>query len=132
MDEHELKTRTKRFALRCIKLADNLPWNKPSARMVANQLVRCGGSVGANYRAACRSRSRAEFVSKLAVVEEEADESAFWLEVIIDAAIKPRTLIEPLRAEAEELTRIMVASIRTIRRSANPKSRIQNPKSKSC
>jgi four helix bundle protein len=127
MDERELKERTKQFALRCMKLADSLPYNKPSSRAVANQLVRCGTSVGANYRAACRSRSRAEFLSKLCIVEEEADESTFWMELIADSAIKPRRLVEPLRVEADELTRIMVASIRSAR-SSNPKSAIQNPK----
>jgi four helix bundle protein len=75
MDEAELKRRTKSFAIRCMKLADSLPATV-SGRVVANQLVRCGTSVGANYRSACRGRSTAEFLSKLGVVEEEADESS--------------------------------------------------------
>ena len=127
MDERDLKERTRRFALRCMKLADSLPFNKPSGRAVANQLVRCGTSVGSNYRAACRSRSKAEFVSKLAVVEEEADESAFWVDLVAASGMKTAKLVQPLLKEADELTRIMVASIRTVR-SSNPKSRIQNPK----
>jgi four helix bundle protein len=127
MDEQELKDRTRRFALRCMKLADSLPYTKPSGRAIANQLVRCGTSVGSNYRAACRSRSGPEFVSKLAVVEEEADESAFWIDLVAASGMKPTKLVRPLLLEADELTRIMVASIKTARRS-NPKSRIQNPK----
>ncbi len=127
MDERELKQRTRKFALRCMKLADSLPYNKPSGRAIANQLVRCGTSVGSNYRAACRSRSRAEFVAKLGVVEEEADESAFWMDLVSASGLKSSRLIDPLRIEAEALTRIIVASIKTARR-ANPKSAIQNPK----
>jgi four helix bundle protein len=128
MDEQTLKDRTRQFALRCMKLADSLPANKPSSRTVANQLVRCGSSVGANYRAACRARSRSEFVARLAVVEEEADESAFWMDLIVSGAIKPEKLVQPLLSEADELTRIMVASIRSARSDRNPKSKIQNPK----
>src|SRR5687767_11256915 len=127
MDEQELKERTRKFALPYMKLADSLPYTKPSGRAVANQLVRCGSSVGSNYRAACRSRSSAEFVSKLAVVEEEADESAFWIDLVAASGMKPQKLVRPLLVEADELTRIMVASIKTARAS-NPKSRIQNPK----
>ena len=127
MDEQELKERTRKFALRCMKLADSLPYNKPSGRAVANQLVRCGTSVGANYRAACRSRSTSEFVSKLAIVEEEADESAFWIDLVAASGMKTPKLVQPLLTEADELTRIIVASIKTAR-PANPKSRIQNPK----
>src|SRR5215470_14890359 len=123
MDEAELKARTKRFALRCIKLADSLP-NRRSANIVAGQLIRCGTSVGANYRAACRGRSPAEFISKLGTVEEEADESGFWMEMIMDSGMKSTKLVQPLHGEAEQLTKIMVASIRTIR------SKLRNPKSK--
>ena len=128
MDEAELKHRTKQFALRCIKLSDSLP-NKRSANIVAGQLIRCATSVGANYRAACRGRSPAEFVAKLGVGEEESDESGFWMEMIMDGGMKARNLVQPLHSEAEALTKIMVASIRTTRRKIrNPKSAIQNPK----
>ena len=123
MDETELKQRTKRFAIRCMKLADTLP-NTFSGRTAAGQLARSGTSVGANYRSACRARSKAEFVSKLGVVEEEADETAFWLEIIIESEMKPAKLIGPLHDEAEQLVRITAASIKTARVS------IQNPKSK--
>ena len=128
MTEEELKHRTKQFGLRCIRLAESLP-NKPVAKAIANQLVRCGTSVGANYRAACRGRSKAEFIAKLGNVEEEADESAYWMEMIVDAGLAKKHLI-PLHQEAEELVRIIVSSIRSSRFSAvsNPKSNVQNPK----
>src|SRR6266487_1255814 len=103
MDERELNDRTKKFALRCMKLADSLPYNKPSGRAIANQLVRCGTSVGSNYRAARRSRSRAEFVAKLGVVEEEADESAYWMELIIEGELLERKQVVSLLDEANEL-----------------------------
>jgi four helix bundle protein len=83
MDKDELRRRTKEFALRTMKLVDALPRSR-SANAVANQLVRSGTSIASNYRAACRARSRAEFIAKIGVVEEEADESAFWLELVIE------------------------------------------------
>ena len=81
MNENDLKQRTKEFALRIIKLINALP-KTIEGKAISNQLVRCGTSVGANYRAACRGRSKADFIAKLGVVEEEVDESAFWLEII--------------------------------------------------
>jgi four helix bundle protein len=125
MTETELKQRTKDFALRILQLVDSVPETR-SSRIVASQLGRSGTSVGANYRAACRSRSAAEMISKLSVVEEEADESAFWLELIGDHGLLPAHKIEALRREAGELTAIMVASRRTLAR--NQKSRVQNQK----
>ena len=83
MDKDELQCRTKEFPLRTMKLVDALPRSR-SANAVANQLVRSGTSVASNYRAACRARSTAEFIAKIGVVEEEADESAFWLELVIE------------------------------------------------
>ncbi|HZV35973.1 MAG TPA: four helix bundle protein [Verrucomicrobiae bacterium] len=109
MNEHELKHRTKQFALRVIKLVAALPKNI-EGRAIANQLVRAGTSVGANYRAACRGRSRAEFLSKLGTVEEEADESAFWMEVIIEGNLLKKRRVEKRLQEANELVAIMVAS----------------------
>ncbi len=129
MTEPELKTRTKTFALRALKLIDSLPETR-SGRVLANQLGRSGTSVGANYRAACRSRSTAEMISKLSVVEEEADESAFWLELIGDHGLVQADKLAPLLREAGELTAIMVASRRTLA-ARNPKSRIETRKSKS-
>ena len=115
MTKDELKQRTKYFGWRIMKLVDALP-RSMSGRAVGNQLVRSGTAVGANYRAACRARSTAEFLSRMGIVEEEADESGYWLELIGDAALlKPRR-IEPLMREADELTRIFAATIRTIKR----------------
>lgn len=84
MKEDDLKNRTKKFALRILKLIDALP-NTVAGRTVAGQLARSGTSVASNYRAACRGRSKAEFIAKLGIVEEEADESGFWLEIIIES-----------------------------------------------
>jgi four helix bundle protein len=109
MDEKELKERTKLFSLRVMKLVTELP-NTVVGRAVGNQLVRAGTSVGANYRAACWGRSKAEFIAKLGIVEEEADESAFWMELIVDDNLLKKELVEALHQEAEELTAIMAAS----------------------
>jgi len=109
MNEQELKARTKQFGLRVIKLVNALP-NKPAAWTLGNQLLRAGTSVGANYRAACRGRSLAEFVSKLGNVEEEADESMFWMELIVESGLMPGNMVKPLLKEADELTAIMSAS----------------------
>jgi four helix bundle protein len=109
MTTAELKARTKEFALRVIRLVDVLP-NTVKGRAIANQIMRSATSVAANYRAACRARSRAEFIAKIGVVEEEADETAFWLELIIDSSIRTAKQIEPLRKEANELVAIMAAS----------------------
>lgn len=123
MDEKELKERTKRFALETIKLVDKLP-RTVVAQTIGRQFVRAGTSVGANYRSACRGRSRAEFAAKLGVVEEEADESAFWMEVIIEAGLLQRTLVQPLLDEAEEIVAIMVSSRKALNRSDKLKSRV--------
>ena len=132
MDEQALKERTKRFGLRIMKLVDALP-KTTSGRAIGNQLVRSGTSVGANYRAACRGRSKAEFIAKIGVVAEEADESAFWLELLMDADILKTDLVSPLHQEAEELTAIFTASGRTAKihnrrpSTKNPKPRSRNP-----
>ena len=112
MDADELRDRTKKFALRIIKLVAALP-NTVTGRAIGNQLVKAGTSVGANYRAACRGRSKAEFNSKLHIVLEEADESAFWLELIIDAELLSKKMVQPLLNEANELTKIFSKSYRT-------------------
>ena len=109
MNEHELKARTKQFALRVMKLVAAFPKNM-EGQTIANQLIRSGTSVGANYRAACRARSKAEFIAKLGIVEEEADESAFWMELIIDGKLMDKKLVEPLLQETNELVAIMAAS----------------------
>ena len=115
MDENELKQRTKQFALRVIKLTSALP-NNFIARAIGSQLVRSGTSVGANYRAACRARSQAEFIAKLGIVEEEADESGYWMELIIEAKLMNSSLLKPLLQEASEITAIISASRRTAKR----------------
>lgn len=129
MDEEELKQRTKQFALRIMKLVGALP-DTVVARVIGRQLVRAGTSVGANYRAACRARSKAEFISKLGTVEEEADESAFWMELIIEDGLMKKELVEDLHREAEELVAIMASSrISARKKENNRKSQIKNQKS---
>ena len=126
MTEQEMKQRTKAFALRVLKLVDSLPDSR-SGRILAGQLGRSGTSVGANYRAACRSRSRAEMVSKLSIVEEEADESEFWMELVVDHGVMTAMHLAPLRKEASEIVAMMVASRKTLLTN-DRKSRIQNRK----
>ena len=105
----ELKQRTKTFALRILTLVDALP-KSIKGRAIASQIVRSGTSVGANYRAACRVRSKAEFIAKIGIIEEEADETAFWLELIIEADIIAQAKVQPLLDETNELVAIMAAS----------------------
>ena len=114
MRENDLLIRTKMFALRVIKLVDALP-STLVGRTIGGQLIRSGTSVSANYRAACRGRSKAEFIAKLGIVEEEADESCHWLEVIIEANLMEEKLVIDLLREANEITAIMAASKRTAR-----------------
>jgi four helix bundle protein len=105
----DLKARTKQFALRVMKMVDALP-RTIQGRAIAKQIIRSATSVAANYRAACRARSRAEFIAKIGVVEEEADESCFWLELIIESGLLTEERIRPLLSEAGELVAIMAAS----------------------
>jgi four helix bundle protein len=131
MNAQELKDRTKQFALRIMRLVDALP-NTPKGRAIAGQLVRSGTSVAANYRAACRGRSHAEFISKIGVVEEEADETALWLELIVEDKLLPENKIAPLLKEANELTAIMAASYSSAsraKRDGRSKSAIRNQQS---
>ena len=128
MTEEELKNRTKIFALRIMKLVNSLP-NNAVARAIGSQLVRSGTSVAANYRAACRGRSKAVFIAKLGTVEEEADESCLWLELIIEGNLMGEPLVSPLLKEANELTAIFVASRISAKRNkeiANRQSEIAN------
>lgn len=127
MNESELKRRTKQFALRVMKLVGSLP-KSVEGRVIGNQLMRCGASVGANYRAACRGRSKAEFIAKLGVVEEEADESAFWMELVIEGGLMKRELTESLLQEANELTAIMTASRKSASIRLQPQIRNQESK----
>lgn len=110
MDKNDLQERTKSFALRIIKSVEALP-KTTEGRAIANQIIRSGTSVAANYRAACRARSTAEFVAKLGTVIEEADETALWLELIIEAEILNKNLLNPLLKEANEIVAIMTSSV---------------------
>jgi four helix bundle protein len=126
MTEHELLERTKQFALRLFKLVGALP-QTIQGKAVASQLIRSGTSVAANYRAACRARSKPEFIAKLGVVEEEADESAFWLELIIETHLLSAGKVKPLLIEAGEIVAMMASSKKTAAKSqiANRKSQMQ-------
>ena len=115
--------RTKTFALRIMKLVDALP-KTTAARAIGSQLIRSGTSVSANYRAACRGRSKAEFIAKLGIVEEEADESAHWLELIIEGGLLKEDRVRDLHKEACEITAMMSASKKT----ARARSQIANRK----
>ena len=115
MNEIQLKNRTKEFAKNIIKLCRKLPNNR-EGRLIGDQLFRSGTSVAANYRAACRGRSKAEFVSKLAIVEEEADESMLWLELIKEMRISGESLVDDLIKESDEIVAIAVSSIKTTKK----------------
>jgi four helix bundle protein len=108
----QLRTRTKEFAIRIIHLFRSLP-PAAEAQIIGRQLLRSGTAVGANYRAACRARSKAEFVSKIGIVTEEADESAFWIELLSDVGIMRKERLEDLLKESRELTAIFSASRQT-------------------
>ena len=113
--QEELRARTKKFALRIIRLFQKLP-RTPEAQILGKQLLRSGTSVGANYRAAGRARSGAEFSSKIGIVLEEADETVFWIECLIEAGIVKEQLLSDLLTEANELVAIFAASYTTAKR----------------
>ena len=115
MNKDEMKRRTKQFALRVIRLVESLPRNR-TADVMSRQLLRCGTSVGANYRASCRGKSRADFVAKMGIVEEETDECLCWMELLIEAGLVRAEKLEPLMKETDEILSITVASIKTARR----------------
>jgi four helix bundle protein len=110
----ELQDRTKKFALRIIRAFSRLPKSE-EARVLGRQFLRSGTSVAANYRAACRARSAADFISKISVVVEEADETLFWLELVVEAKLMPLNKLEHLMAEGGELLRIFSASLATVK-----------------
>ena len=135
MTPKEMKDRTKRFGLRVIRAVGTLPGSF-AAKHVGGQLLRAGTSVGANYHAACRGRSQAEFIAKLGIVEEETDESIYWMEVLIEAGLMSKAKLNALMKEADEILSIVVASINTARgttrvprQSRTRKSAIRNPQS---
>ena len=111
-NKESIKLRTKQFALRIIQLVQSLPKN-PTAAVIGHQLLRSGTSVGANYRSACRTRSTADFISKMGIVEEEADESLFWMELLVENNLMKKEKLELLMQEADEILAITVSSIKT-------------------
>ena len=127
-NQPDLKRRTKAFALRILKLVDALP-KTTAGRALASQIVRSGTSVAANYRAACRARSTADFIAKMGIVEEEADETLFWLELLEESELVTAAKLTAIKEEANELIAITVASIKTARRNRVPNSAFRIPTS---
>ena len=127
-NEPDLKKRTKAFALRILKLVDALP-KTTAGRALASQIVRPGTSVAANYRAACRARSTADFIAKMGIVEEEADETLFWLELLEESGLVPAAKLTAIKREVDELIAITVASIKTARRNRAADSAFRTPNS---
>ncbi|HTY87882.1 MAG TPA: four helix bundle protein [Candidatus Acidoferrum sp.] len=125
MNSEELKKRTKSFAIRVINLVDRLPESR-ATNAIAGRIVRSGTSVGANYRAACRAKSRADFISKLGNVEEECDETLYWMELLVASKKVKAPLVSGLMHEAGELLAITVSSINTARANKNSQSAIRN------
>ena len=115
MGPEELRVRTKQFAVRVVRLYKSLPFSA-AAQVLGRQLLRCGTAVAANYRAACRGRSRAEWIAKIGLVVEEADESCFWIEMLSDCDIVPAGRLKDLQQEAIELSKLFTASQRTARK----------------
>ncbi len=127
MSPEDFKRRTKAFAIGIVRGVEALP-KSPTASVLGRQLLRSGTSVGANYRAACRAKSRADFIAKLTIVEEECDESLFWMELLVETgAVRPAQFSELMR-EGNEILAMVVASARSARANSNPKSAIANPK----
>ena len=116
MNKEAMTKRTNQFGLRAIRLCEALP-DTPVARVIRKQILRCVTSVGANYRAACNAKSKADFISKMGTVEEETDESMYWMELIIEAVLLKEELITDLYQEADDLISIVVSSIKTAKRS---------------
>jgi len=114
VNEHEFKTRTKQLALRVIRLVEALP-HKRTADVISKQLLRSSTSVGANYRAACRAKSAADLIAKLSIVEEEADETLYWLEILIESGLITAEKLTNLMQETTEILSMTVASIKTLR-----------------
>src|SRR5665647_555760 len=110
MNADDFRKRTKTFAVRTIRLCEALPKSR-TASVVGTQLLRCSTSVGANYRAACRAKSPRDFVAKLAIIEEECDEAIYWMELIVEAGLMSPKQVGDLKAEAEEILAMIVASI---------------------
>ena len=121
MTKDEFRKRTFQLGIRCIRLAESLPKSTSSA-VVAKQLIRAATSVGANYRAAIRGRSRADFISRMGIVEEECDEVLYWIEVLLELGLIPIARTAELQREANEILAIVVSSIKTARKGTQPKT----------
>jgi four helix bundle protein len=122
MDEREFKERTKKLGLAVIHLSESLVKTR-AADVIARQVLRSATSIGANYRSACRAKSAADMLNKLKIVEEEGDETIYWLELLKESRFAPDAILDPLIKETDEIVAMTVASIKTI------KSKIQNPRS---
>jgi len=118
MTRTEFRTRTFQFGIRCIRLAESLPQTAVT-HVIARQLIRAASSVGANYRAAIRSRSRADFVAKMGIVEEECDETVYWIEVLLEFALIAEKRTKELQQEASEILAVTISSIKTARKRKN-------------
>ncbi len=114
MNQEQFKQRTKQLALRAIRLVEALPRSQ-TGQIIGKQLLRSGTSIGANYRAACRAKSTADMINKLKIVEEETDETLYWLELLVEAEIIPETRLAAIMTETEEILAMTVASIKTLR-----------------
>ena len=115
MNETVFKRRTKQLALAVIKMTDTLPRSK-AGHVIGRQIMRSATSVGANYRAACRAKSTADLINKLKIVEEEADETLYWLELIVEGHLLPESQVKHLMKETDEIVAMTVASIKTLRK----------------
>ena len=124
MTKDELKKRTKQFALRIINLVEEIPHSK-TGHTIGNQMIRSGTSIAANYRTACRTRSNVDFISKITIVEEECDETLFWLELLEESNLMKNGIVMSLQKEAGELTAIFTATGKSARQN-HPKSQIRN------
>jgi four helix bundle protein len=121
MADEDIKQRTKSYALRVIRLVESLPSTR-TAEVLGKQLLRAATAVGANYRAARRAKSPADFIAKLGIVEEEADECLYWMELLVESGLVPTARLESLRDEGDQILAIIIASIRTARtRNAAPR-----------
>jgi four helix bundle protein len=115
MEKNDLKERTKSFALKVIKVVEMLPKGR-TADILGRQLLSAGTSVGANYRSACRAKSTADFISKMGIVEEEADETVYWMDLLVEAGLVPKDDLISLLDEADQILAITVSSIKTARK----------------
>jgi four helix bundle protein len=120
--KEQIKDRTKKIGLDVIKMVGDMPAGNIALRAVSAQIVRCATSIGANYRAACRAKSDADFLNKLKIVEEETDETLYWLEILDDGNFVDSKSLDEMKKETNEILSIIVASIRTVKNRINPKS----------